>query len=61
MMPPMIPMPLSSTFRQAWRAMEGLVDAGLVRSIGVSNFREEDIRHLIPLVRIKPVINQVRH
>ena len=46
-------------FLQAWRAMEGLVDYGLVRSIGVSNFREADIEKLLSFCRIPPALNQV--
>ena len=51
---------LLSALPQAWREMERLVGAGLVRSVGVSNFREADITHLISLARIKPVVNQAR-
>ena len=39
--------------------MEELVDLGLVRSLGVSNFRVEDIKQILVFARIKPVINQV--
>ena len=42
-----------------WRALEALVDEGLVREIGVSNFREEDLRALLSHARIKPVVNQL--
>ena len=39
--------------------MEDLVDLGLVRSLGVSNFRVEDVKQILTFARIKPVINQV--
>lgn len=43
-----------------WNAMENLVDMGLVRSIGVSNFNSEQIDRLYQLSRIKPVRNQFK-
>ena len=45
-----------------WREMEALHDAGLVRAIGVSNFRVRDLEALLPHARITPAVNQVeRH
>jgi len=32
---------------ECWRAMERLVDEGLVRAIGVSNFDEAQLRELV--------------
>jgi diketogulonate reductase-like aldo/keto reductase len=52
---PFTGVPLADT----WREMEALVDAGLVRYIGVSNFRAEDLRALLPAARIRPVVNQL--
>lgn len=45
--------------RGAWRAMEDAVDAGMVRSLGVSNFTAADLDRLLPHTRIEPVIDQV--
>lgn len=42
-----------------WKAMEKLVDLGLVKSIGVSNFNSQQIDRLLANCRIKPVTNQV--
>jgi alcohol dehydrogenase (NADP+) len=42
-----------------WRAMEELVRSGLVRHIGVSNFRIEDIEELLSVCSIPPFINQI--
>lgn len=42
-----------------WKAMERLVDKGLVKSIGVSNFNSKQIERLLANCRIKPVTNQV--
>lgn len=46
-------------YLDTWRAMESLVDLGLVRSIGVSNFNSEQIARILENCRIKPVNNQV--
>jgi diketogulonate reductase-like aldo/keto reductase len=45
--------------RGAWRALEEAVDAGKVRSIGVSNFSAGDLDKLLAGARIAPVVNQV--
>jgi aryl-alcohol dehydrogenase-like predicted oxidoreductase len=45
--------------RDTWREMEALVDAGLTRHIGVSNFRASDITELLSFARIRPVVNQI--
>jgi len=42
-----------------WRAMEALVDAGLVRHIGVSNFDETRLRDLLPHATKPVYCNQV--
>ncbi|KAK3323195.1 NADP-dependent oxidoreductase domain-containing protein [Cercophora scortea] len=42
-----------------WRAMERLVDAGLARSIGVSNWTIAGLQQLLQFARIKPVVNQI--
>ncbi|GBP63673.1 Alcohol dehydrogenase A [Eumeta japonica] len=42
-----------------WKAMEQLVNAGLVRSIGISNFNAKQIDRLLEVAKIKPVVNQV--
>lgn len=40
-------------------AMEELVDSGLVRHLGVSNFSVKQVEELLECARIKPVANQV--
>ena len=42
-----------------WREMEKLVDAGLVKSIGVSNFNVEQLAAITSQARIQPVVNQI--
>lgn len=39
--------------------MEALVEKGLVRSIGVSNFNSEQLTRLLSVCSIKPVVNQI--
>ncbi|CRK95493.1 CLUMA_CG008962, isoform A [Clunio marinus] len=46
-------------YLDTWKAMEKLVDLGLVKSIGVSNFNSEQIARILENCRIKPVTNQV--
>jgi diketogulonate reductase-like aldo/keto reductase len=43
----------------AWKEMEALVDAGLARSIGVSNFGAKDLEILLKHARILPAANQI--
>lgn len=42
----------------SWRAMEELVDEGLVRAIGVSNFFEDRYADLVAHSRTAPAVNQ---
>lgn len=44
---------------EAWRGMEALVDAGLVRQIGVSNYGVARLRKLLAGCRIRPACDQV--
>eukprot|EP00808_Paulinella_micropora_P004392 g47153.t1 len=47
------------TMQDTWKAMEDLVDQGLVRAIGVSNFSIQHLEQLLSFARIRPVSNQV--
>jgi diketogulonate reductase-like aldo/keto reductase len=47
------------TLKEAWQALEGLSDKGKTKSIGVSNFRAQDLEELLSFARIKPVVNQI--
>ena len=44
---------------ECWRAMEDLVDRGLVKSIGVANFSITKIERLLQTAKIIPAVNQV--
>lgn len=46
-------------FVDTWKEMEKLVDQGLTKSIGVSNFNSEQVDRVLANARIKPVTNQV--
>jgi len=43
---------------RVWRVLEDYVNQGLIRSIGVSNFNEDQLAYLLEHARIKPVLNQ---
>ena len=42
-----------------WAKLEQLVDAGLIRSLGVSNFNLQSLADLLCYARHKPVANQI--
>lgn len=44
---------------EVWRAMEEFVQAGKVKSIGISNFNIEDTKNILDHCTIKPVVNQI--
>lgn len=45
--------------REVWRALEDAVEAGKVRTIGVSNFNRADMENILEVCRIRPAVNQV--
>lgn len=45
---------------ETWSVMEQLVDKGLARHIGVSNFEIQLLQDLESYARIPPVVNQVK-
>lgn len=47
------------TLAETWRAMEGLVDDGKARSIGLSDIRLEKLQEICASARIKPSVIQV--
>lgn len=55
------PSPANSegTLKELWRGMEEVKRLGLTKSIGVSNFRVEDIQEVLESATILPAVNQV--
>ncbi|WYZ43569.1 hypothetical protein EsH8_VII_000005 [Colletotrichum jinshuiense] len=51
----------TTPMRDTWGAMEGLVDAGIARNIGVANFQSQMLLDLLNYSRIKPATLQVEH
>lgn len=50
---------LTDDLMPTWRAMESLVEKGLVKSIGISNFNVRKAQKLFDQAKIKPVVNQI--
>ncbi|KAL5456880.1 hypothetical protein EMCRGX_G034106 [Ephydatia muelleri] len=44
---------------KTWKAMEGLVEKGLVKAIGISNFTITKTENLLKTAKIVPAVNQV--
>jgi 2,5-diketo-D-gluconate reductase A len=53
------PMPTEDRYLDTWRAFERIQDEGRARSIGVSNFRIEDLERLQAEAERLPTVNQI--
>ena len=53
------PCPEKDLFVETWKAFIELRDEGKAKSIGVSNFREEDLRRIIDETGVTPALNQI--
>ena len=53
------PLPSKDLFLDTWRAFERIQEEGGARSIGVSNFRVEDLERLEQEAEKRPTVNQV--
>ncbi|KAL1806866.1 hypothetical protein DCAR_0832722 [Daucus carota subsp. sativus] len=45
--------------KSTWKAMEDLIQLGLVRAIGVSNFSLQQMKELLKFAKIVPAVNQM--
>ncbi|KAI5151295.1 hypothetical protein ENBRE01_2038 [Enteropsectra breve] len=45
--------------KKLWRDMESLVEKGLVKYIGISNFTVSGVKELLSFCKIKPAVNQI--
>jgi len=58
------PLPLRDRWEAAnaesWKAMEELYEAGKIRALGISNFRQHHIEALLKTAKVLPVVNQIR-
>jgi 2,5-diketo-D-gluconate reductase A len=53
------PVPGAGRFVETWRAFEEIHQEGRSRTIGVSNFRIEDLERLAEETRTRPTVNQI--
>ncbi|MBX7496587.1 aldo/keto reductase [Qipengyuania sp. 6B39] len=53
------PCPDKDLFVDTWKALIELRDQGKAKSIGVSNFREEDLRRIVDETGVTPALNQI--
>ncbi|KAL2730864.1 aldo-keto reductase family 1 member B1-like [Vespula squamosa] len=49
----------NADYIDTWKAMEGVLNKGLTKNIGVSNFNSEQINRLLKNCTVKPVTNQI--
>ncbi|KAI6086951.1 NADP-dependent oxidoreductase domain-containing protein [Hypoxylon rubiginosum] len=47
--------------QDTWRQVESTLATGKVKSIGVSNFEQDDLEILFKTAKVKPVINQIEY
>ena len=54
------PLPQRDEYISTWKTFEKLLNAGKVRSIGVSNFKPAHLERLLAAATIRPVANQIQ-
>ena len=53
------PCPDKGKFVDTWKAFVELREEGLAKSIGVSNFREDDLKRIVDATGVVPALNQI--
>ncbi len=53
------PVPSEDLYLDTWRAFEGVREDGRARTIGVSNFRIEDLERIEDEAEVRPTVNQI--
>lgn len=53
------PVPARNRYVESWRALIGMRERGLARSIGVSNFHENHLDAIIAATGVTPAVNQI--
>ncbi len=53
------PWDVKKEMTRTWRVLEAYHGLGVLRSIGVSNYTEKHLAHLLKKAEIKPVVNQI--
>lgn len=53
------PTPKQDKYVEAWTSMVGLWKEGRIRSIGVSNFTEDNLKRIIDATGVVPAVNQI--
>lgn len=54
------PLPGRGEYVSTWKTFEALLDSGLTRAIGVSNFKTAHLRRLIAKTDVVPAVNQIQ-
>jgi 2,5-diketo-D-gluconate reductase A len=54
------PLPRQDKYVDSYRAMVELKEEGLIRSVGVSNFKQHHLQRLIDEVGVVPAVNQIQ-
>jgi len=53
--------PIGLSCAATWRAMEPFVQAGRVKAIGVSNFKQKDLEPILKIATVPIAVNQIEH
>ncbi|WP_163654470.1 aldo/keto reductase [Listeria sp. PSOL-1] len=51
--------PIAGKYRETWHAMERLYQEGVIKSIGVANFKQHHLADLMIVANEKPILNQI--